>query len=273
MNRRISLLLSSLSLAVITACSQQSGPRTSNPALGSGQVATVNGDPIPESVFRLYAMTRANKEADALTPEERAAVIEDLIGFKVLAQAAEERGLLDERRIAAELELQRWQLIARALARRYLEENPATDAELRALYEENLPALASTQYKVRHILVTSREEAEAVIAELDGGKDFVVAAQERASGPTGPNGGDLGWLTEESLLQTFGEQVRSIEIGRYSSEPIQTDFGFHIVMLEESRAQEAPTLESIRTELTNAVDRRKVDAYVRSLRASADVQM
>jgi peptidyl-prolyl cis-trans isomerase C len=272
MKAGIPALVSSLSI-IAAACTQQSPPPDVNEALGAGQVATVDGEPIPESVFRLYAMTRMNKDADQLTPDERQAVIEDLVGFKVLAEEAEERGLLAERRVAAELELQRWQLIARASALRYLEENPATDAELQELYDENLPRLAATQYKARHILVETRDEAAAVIAELDAGKDFVAAAEERASGPTGPNGGDLGWLTEESFVQTFGEGVRTMNVGSYSSEPIQTDFGFHILLLEDTRAQDPPALDAIRTELANAVDRRKIDAYVKSLRDQAAVEI
>jgi len=252
-------------------CSQGQAPASSDSALGPGQVATVNGERIPESLFRFYAMNAAKKNADELTAEERAAVIEDLLRFKLLATTAEERGLLAERSMAAELEVQRLQLLARAMALRYLEENPATEAELQKIYEENLPSLAGTQYKARHILVESKEDAAGVIEQLRQGKDFVALAQEHSTGPTGPNGGDLGWFTAESMVQPVAEAVRAMQVGTYSNEPVQTDFGYHVILLEDTRTQEAPALDTVRAELTSAVDRQKLETYVQSLRTAATV--
>ena len=263
--------IASLIVVVVGGCSQEQAPANTDSTLGPGQVATVNGDPIPESLFRYYAMNATQKNPDELTAEERTAVIEELIGFKLLTTAAEERGLLTERTMAAELELQRLQVIARAMALRHLSENPATDAELQKIYDENLPRLAGTQYKARHILVESRDEAVAVIEQLRQGTDFVALAQEHSSGPTGPNGGDLGWFTADSMVQPVAQAVRAMEVGTYSSEPVETNFGFHVLLLEDTRTQEPPTLDAIRAELTNAVDRSKLEAFVRSLREGATV--
>jgi peptidyl-prolyl cis-trans isomerase C len=255
----------------VSSCSREPVSGSLDETLGPGQVATVDGEPIPESVYRLYAMATLKKNADELTAEERRSVIDDLIGFKLLAAAAQERGLLGERAVAAQLELQRMQSIARTMAVRHLEENPATEAELQEVYEQNLPRLSAAQYKARHILVETREAAEAVIEELQEGKDFIALAQEHADGPTGPNGGDLGWMTVESMTELFGDAVQTIEVGAYSREPIQTDFGFHVVMVEETRAQEPPALDQLRAELTSAVDRMKLDRYIQQLREAAVV--
>ncbi|HLF12298.1 MAG TPA: peptidylprolyl isomerase [Gammaproteobacteria bacterium] len=264
------ILIASLIVAA-GGCSQGEAPANADSALGPGRVATVNGDPIPESLFRYYAMNATQKNPDELTAEERTAVIEELIGFKLLTTAAEERGLLTERTMAAELELQRLQVIARAMALRHLSENPATEAELQKVYDENLPRLAGTQYKARHILVESKDEAVAVIEQLRQGTDFVALAQEHSSGPTGPNGGDLGWFTAASMVQPVADAVRAMEVGTYSSEPVETNFGFHVLLLEDTRTQEPPTLDAVRAELTNAVDRSKLEEFVRSLREGATV--
>jgi peptidyl-prolyl cis-trans isomerase C len=265
-----SALLSIFLVVLLAACSQRQAPATDG-ALGPGQVATVNSEPLPESLFRLYAMNAAQKNPDELTAEQRDGVIEDLVRLKLLAAAAEERGLPQERTIAAELELQRLQVTARSMARRYLEENPATDAEIQKMYEDNLPRLASTEYKARHILVESAEEAAAVIEELRQGKDFLALAQERSGGPTGPNGGDLGWFSAESMVQPVAQAVQSMQVGSYSNEPVQTDFGYHVLLLEDTRSREAPSLDSVRDELKNAVDRNKLQQLVTSLREAAEV--
>lgn len=263
-------LIASL-IAVASGCNQVQSPVATVSDLGPGEVATVNGEPIPESVFRFYVMNAAQKDPDALTPEERAAVIEDLVQFKLLTAAAEERGLMTERPMAAQLELQKMQAVARAMALRHLEENPATDADLQKLYEENLPRLAGLQYKARHILVESKDAAVAAIDQLKQGRDFVELAQEHSSGPTGPDGGDLGWFTAESMVQPVADAVRTMQVGTYSADPVETTFGFHVILLEDTRAQEAPTLDALREELSNAVDRTKLEAFVMSLREDATV--
>jgi peptidyl-prolyl cis-trans isomerase C len=266
--RHIALL--SFVLGVVACNQETASPPSAGAALGPDRVATVNDAPIPESLFRVYVIN-AQKDPDQLTPEERTAFIEGLVQMKLLADAAAEQGLLEERRIASELELQRWQLAARAMALRHLEQNPATDAELQALYDENLPRLGGTQYKARHILVESREDALGVIEQLRQGEDFVALATEHADGPTGPNGGDLGWFTPDSTVQPFADAVRTMQVGTYSTEPVQTDFGFHVILLEDTRTQEAPTLDAVRNELTNAVERNKIEAFVKSLSDAAAV--
>jgi peptidyl-prolyl cis-trans isomerase C len=261
------------SLAVLAAaCTQTSSPDATDAALGPGEVATVNGKRIPESVFRTYAPAVARKSADELTPEERKAVITDLAGIMLMANEAEEQGLLKERTVVAQLELTRLQLLARAMAARYIEQNPVTDAELQALYDENLPRLANQEYKARHILVETQEEADSVIQQLKQGRSFADLAAERASGPTGPNGGDIGWFTAASMSQPIVDAVSAMQVGAYSDQPVKTDYGYHVLLLEDTRAQEAPTLESMRQELTNAVQGKKIQDHLRALVEAATVE-
>jgi len=269
---RVTGSLAVASVAALTAsCTQSATPTAANDVLGPGQVATVNGQRIPESIFRVYTMSAMRKNADDLTPEERKAVIDDLVGVIVMADEAKKQGLPAERTVAAQLELARMQLTARAMATRYMEKNAASAAEIQAVYDENLPRLAGQQFKARHILVETQEEANAVIKELQQGKDFAELAKQRASGPTGPNGGDLGWFTADSMVQPVAEAVRAMKVGSYSTEPVKTEFGYHVLHLDDTRAQDPPTLDSMRQELTQAVERNKLQAYVRTLVQAATV--
>ena len=127
-----------------------------------------------------------------LSDEERDALIEEMIQFQLLAGAATDAGLTLEQDIAIDLELQRLQTLSRLMATRHLDENPITSLELQDAYEQNLDALSGVQYKARHILVDQEPEAVEIIGELQGGADFAQLAMERSTGPSGPNGGDLG---------------------------------------------------------------------------------
>jgi peptidyl-prolyl cis-trans isomerase C len=126
---------------------------------------------------------------------------------------------------------------------------------------------------VRHILLETQAEANRVIAQLNQGSDFVALAQERAEGPTGPNGGALGWLTLDSMPPTFAEAVRDMSVGSYSAQPVQTDSGYHVILLEDTQRQQPPALDDIRNDLTAAAERTVLDNYIKTLRESASVSV
>lgn len=256
----------------VAACTQNDQTRPGAAELGPTNVGTVNGRAIPESVFRVYALATLRKNADQLTPEERAALVDDLVGISVLVDQAQKEGLASSRSVAAQVELSRMQLVARAMANDYLAKNPVSDADLQKIYDENLPRLAPRQYKARHILLESEEEANAVLEQLRNGGDFVALATERADGPTGPNGGDLGWFTADSIVQPIANAIQTMEVGTYSAQPVRTEFGYHVLLLEDTREQEPPTLDSLRADLTSAAERQKIEDYINRLRQAADVK-
>jgi peptidyl-prolyl cis-trans isomerase C len=260
-----------LAMAVTVCACSRDGAGTSSADLGAARVAVVNGKPVPESVLRLYVRATERQDFDALSAADRERVINDVVGLELLAQQAEKDGLTASRTLAAQIELQRMQAVARAMAAEYLKNNPPTDADIRAIYDENLPRLSGEQYKLRHILVTTKAEADTVIAQLNQGSDFVALARARADGPTGPNDGDLGWLTADSLPQSFAEAIQTMAAGSYSPTPVQTDAGYHVILLEEKQRQEPPALEDIRADLSTAAERKRLDDYIKTLRDSATV--
>jgi len=256
----------------MSGCSQNSNAGPEN-ALGPGKVATVNGKPIAESVLRVYALAAGRKNFDDLSAEDRGKLLDELVGVEVLSQQAEKDGVSASRTLAAQIELQRLQLVARAMATSYLEKNPVTDADLQRVYDENLPRLTQEQYKTRHILVDTKDEAEKVIAQLRSGKQFADLAKERASGKTGPNGGDLPWFTAESMNPQIFAAVAAMKVGSFSQEPVQSEYGYHVLILDDTRKGEAPTMESLRKDLTAVAERNRLDDYIKTLRAGAKVSL
>ncbi len=239
--------------------------------LGTDTVATVNGQPVYESVFRSYALGRTQMSADDLNDQQREAVLDELVQLYVLAQAGEAAGIGSERNIAAQMELQRLNLLARTQVGRYQESNAPTELELREAYEANLARLSAPEYKARHILLEQESEAVAVIAELDGGADFSELAKQKSTGPTGPEGGDLGWFDAGTMVPPFSEAVSRMTKGSYSKTPVQTRFGYHVILLEDVKEGQAPGLDAVRDEMTTAVIQKKIQEYVEGLRDAATI--
>src|SRR6185503_18723138 len=267
------VLLFALMLSA-SACGQERNPNgAANAALGPTRATTVNNQAIPESVLRVYTLSTDGRNLDDLSPDEKAKVVEELIGVVLFAQQAEKEGLTASRTIAAQIELQRLQYVARSMATDYLDKNPPPEIQLQRIYDENLPRLSGQQYKARHILVETKEEAERVIAQLRDGRDFAALAQEHADGPTGPNGGALDWFTADSMPKPFADAVLALTKGSYTREPVQTDFGFHVILLEDTRKQEPPALADIRTQLVEAAQREQLATYLKSLRDAATISV
>jgi len=264
----ISIALSSVLL--VNACSTEEAAVTTPPALGA-VIAAVDGQVIYEPMLQHYARSRAQKEVDQLTPEEREGLLGELIQLRLLATAAQSEDFLTDDEFVAELELQRLQLIARRMIGTYLDQNPVTEAELQQAYAENSEQLAGTQYRARHILVEAESEAADIIQQLDEGADFQELARTRSTGPSGPNGGDLGWITADRMVPPFATAVRGMEVGTYSAAPVQTRFGWHVILLEEKSDARAPELDAIRGDITNLVEQQKVQQYLEQLQSQASI--
>jgi len=268
------LIATLLLLGSVGANAQDSAADAASDFLGPGNVATVNGKRVPESVFRLYTLGGLQVNPDALTPEAKKEVVTRLIYTLLLAEEAERRGLPQERRIAAQLELQRLQTLATFMSERHARENPPTEQELRAVYEENLPRLERTEYKARHIIVETEREAERLIADLDDGDDFAELAQEHSTGANASVGGDLGWLSVDTTVnEPFAEALVATTPGTHYPEPVQTEYGWHVIRVDETRQAPPPTMSSIQDELIAAVDAVHLQAFVDSLFEAADVEL
>ena len=234
-------------------------------------VATVNGVDIDSTVFDAYLESRFQKPAAQATAEERGTVERELTDIYLLTTQPKAKEFSDDPNIKAQLELQYRGTIAQAVARDFVESNPATEAEILAEYEAQLEQSSDKQYKARHILVQTQGEADALVKQLNEGEDFEALAKEFSTGPSGPNGGDLGWFAPDQMVKPFADAVVALDDGAYTKEPVQTQFGWHVILLNESRIKDAPALEEVRGELAQEIERAAVTKHIEDIMSKAEV--
>ncbi len=239
--------------------------------LASGEtIFTVNGTAVDSAVVDVYFASRLGNANTQPTPEQRTALMSELRDIYVLATQDLASEVIKDPQLAAQMELQRQGAIAQAVGARFFAELTVTEEEILAEYEEQLEQAPPLQFKARHILVATQGEAVDVIGRLDGGANFEELAREVSTGPTGANGGDLDWFTPNQMVAPFSTAVASMEDGVYTSTPVQTQFGWHVILREDSRESTPPTFESVRDAISQQVQQKKFEAHMKILRAAAD---
>jgi peptidyl-prolyl cis-trans isomerase C len=231
-------------------------------------VATVNGAEIDSEVFNVYLITRLQKPAFEATGEERDLILQELTDIYLLTSQPRARELENTAPTNAQIELQVRGVLAQAVATDFLSKNPASDAEILAEYNKQIESAPTLQYHARHILVESQGEAVALVTQLDGGADFAELAIANSTGPSAPSGGDLGWFAPNQMVKPFSDAVAALEDGAYTEAPVQSEFGWHVIKREESKANEPPTLESVRDAVKQNIEQTKFQKYLEGLRAS-----
>ena len=233
-------------------------------------LATVNGEPITEADLAFAPVQ--DQQAAATPVAERARRLATMIELRSIAAAAEAAGLANEdfeRRLRAV----RDQQLAAAYMRSRID-GQLTEESLRARYEREVANFdAPEEIRASHILVETEEEARAVIADLEGGADFAELAAERSTGPSGPNGGDLGYFGPGRMVPAFDEAARALEIDEVSSDPVKTQFGFHVIKVTDKRTAEAPPFEAVQDQIRQIEGREREIAEVNRLRSEAQIEI
>ena len=242
---------------------------TTASAINAETIFSVNGAEVDSAVVDLYFNSRLGNQGGQATPEQREALMSELRDIYILATQESAASLADTPRIAAQLDLQRRSILAQAVASEIIQAIEISEDEILAEYNQQIELAPPQQFKARHILVASQGEAVDIIGELDGGANFEDLAKEKSTGPSGPNGGDLGWFSPNQMVAPFATAVEAMEDGDYSSEPVQTQFGWHVILREDSRDSEPPTLESSRENIRAVVQQRKFQEKLDELRAAA----
>ena len=232
-------------------------------------VKTVNGAEIDSALVDFYVESRTQRPAGEATEDQRQALVAELTDIFLLATQKAATKYENDPRIRAQIELQRRSVIAQAVATEYISGISVSDAEMQAEYDAQMAMAPAEQFKARHILVESQGEAQEIIGELDKGGNFEELAKTRSQGPSGPSGGDLGWFAPNQMVKPFSDAVVAMKNGEYSKTPVQTQFGWHVILREDSRATEAPTLDSVSDTLRQAVQQRKFEEYLEELRMTA----
>ena len=236
-------------------------------------VAKVGGVEITERELAFAQADLGDQYQNVPEDQRLAAVLNSLIDIKVLAQAAEKDGMAENETFKARMAFLR----DRALHNTYFQEkalNSITDEEVKARYDKEISAVKpEMEVSARHILLKTKEEAEAVIKELDGGKDFAEVAKEKSTGPTGPAGGDLGFFAKGQMVPEFEAAAFALKKGEYTKEPVQTQFGWHVIKKEDERESTPPAFDAVKDQVRQLVLREKYVALVEEARKVAAVEV
>jgi peptidyl-prolyl cis-trans isomerase C len=225
--------------------------------------------PFSQEVLSLMLESRIQKPASQASGEERAAAVDELTNIYVISSLPRAVELGEDPRIMAQLELQERAILFNALANDFLANNQATEQEIFNAYEEQVALVPPKEFKARHILVDTQAAAIALIEELQGGANFVELAKEHSTGPSGSSGGDLGWFTVQAMVKPFSDAVSVMEDGAFTVEPVQTEFGWHVILRENSRESAPPPLDSVRDVIKQRVEQDKFQKFMTNAREQA----
>ena len=235
-------------------------------------LAVVNGKPVPSS--RVEALKQqVERSGRPVTPEILAQIKEELIAREIFVQEARKRGLEASDDYKTQLELARQSLLIRELFANFQKKNPVTDAEIKAEYDKFVAANGGKEYRARHILVEKEDEAKALIADLKKGGKFEDLAKKASKDPgSGANGGDLDWASAASYVPEFSNAMVKLEKGQMTDVPVKSQFGFHIIRVDDVREAQLPKLEEVKPQISQQLTQTKLGKFQEDLRAKAKVQ-
>lgn len=252
------LVIAAPAIAPLAASAQDGADRV---------VATVNGETI--TLGQMIVMRQSIEDPQMAGLPDQA--LWDMMLDQLIRQTAMAATGSENAGVRAQLELQRRNTLATAAVGQVAGPEP-TEAEVQAAYDKLFAATGPvTEYSAAHILVDSEEAALEVKARLDEGADFGTLAEERSTGPSGPNRGDLGWFSPDQMVPPFAEAVKAMQKGQIS-EPVKTDFGWHVIKLNDTRLREAPPLDEVREQIVQLVRRDRVEAEIARVMGEAKIE-
>jgi peptidyl-prolyl cis-trans isomerase C len=235
-------------------------------------VATVNGTPLHHSDVVASARglpEQYQQQIDLIFP----ALVERLVGLELLAQAGRDANLANDPEVQKMMKAYESQAIRQVYMTNLIHDG-VTDAEIQKRYDAYVAANPpKTEIHARHILLKTKEEAVAVIAELDKGANFAELAKTKSTDPAASNGGDLGYFLPEEMVKPFADAAMALEKGKYTETPVQTEFGWHVIFLVDKRERKPPSLDEMKQELQSQVAEEIVGKKVEVLRAKAKIQL
>lgn len=235
-------------------------------------VAVVNGKPISKADFDQYAQQLRGK-AKVDTAEASQSLVDQLVMEELLVQQADKEKLADDPQVKQQLQMLQRSVLASTVVRRMLSENTPSDDAIKKEYETAVAAMKGKEYKASHILVDSEDKAKEIIVELKKGGNFAELAKAKSSDGSAANGGDLGWFTPSMMVPPFAQAVAKMEKGKVSETPVQTPFGWHVILLEDVRDATPPTLDELKPQIAQMLQSRTVNDYLGKLKAGAKIEV
>jgi peptidyl-prolyl cis-trans isomerase C len=233
--------------------------------------AVVNGKPIPST--RVDAMVKQmTAQGQKDTPELRNMIREELINREIFTQEAEKRGLADSAEFKSQIEFARQQILIRALVQDYAKGVKPNEADVKAEYEKQKSAMGDKEYRARHILVEKEDEAKKIVTDLKAGKKFEELAKKSKDPGSAAKGGDLDWASPGNYVPEFSAAMVKLQKGQYTQEPVKSQFGYHVIRLDDVRAAQVPPLEQVKPQIEEALTQQKLAAFQKDLKDKAKIQ-
>jgi peptidyl-prolyl cis-trans isomerase C len=262
------LVISALGMLFAVGCTKAETPTDA----AAKPVAVVNGQPISRDVWNLYVKTRhGGKTPGDLTENQQSEALEELIRMYAGAQEADKQKL-DVGEPKARLELVGQSARAELLYKKYTEGVEPTEAELKAEYDARIAEAPKNEFHARHILVDDEAKAKDLIAQLDKGASFEQLAKDNSKDGSSTEGGDLGWFNPSQMVKPFSDAVQQLEVGKYTAVPVKSEFGWHVIKLEEKRATTPPPYDAVKAQLGPLVNQKKFEAHLKELVTNAKVE-
>ncbi|CAM8655861.1 SurA Parvulin-like peptidyl-prolyl isomerase [Comamonadaceae bacterium] len=235
-------------------------------------VAIVNGKAVPKSRIDALAQQVA-RSGRPVTPEMQGQLREEIIAREIFVQEAQARGLDASDEYKNQLELTKQSILIRELFADFQKKNPVTDEETKAEYDKFASANAGKEYRARHILVEKEDQAKALIAQLKKGAKFEDLAKKNSKDPgSGANGGDLDWANASSYVKEFSDALTALSKGKTTDAPVKTQFGYHIIRLEDVREAQLPKYDDVKPQIAQQLQQQKIAKFQEDLRAKAKVE-
>jgi peptidyl-prolyl cis-trans isomerase C len=262
---RILLLLLSLALPCASVMAQETK------AAAGKAVATVNGKPIPQSRFDVL-LAQQKAQGTAETDELKKQIKEELVRREILAQEATKKGMDKKTDIVAQMDMARQSVLISAYLQEFVKTHPISDEQLKKEYDEIVKQMGSKEYKARHVLVDKEEDAVVIIEKLKKGEKIDDLAKQSKDPGSKDKGGDLGWAVPANYVKPFAEALTGLQKGKFTEKPVKSDFGYHVILLEDVRDMKLPSFDEAKPGLTQRMQQQQVQNQIMELRKAAKIQ-
>lgn len=244
-------------------------------ALDADTVASVNGVNITQKQYQEHMKQRsaAQNQQGQQAPVNRQMVLDELINREVLLQEAKKLKLDKDKAVVAQLANLKNNVLIQTLISRSPAAKPVADKELKEVYDQQIGQADPTEYHARHILLKDEAAAKKIIEKLNDGANFEELAKSESTGPTGKDGGDLGWFSAAQMVPEFSTATAAMKKGTHSQTPVKTQFGWHVIKLEDSRKRELPKFEDVKNQITPMIQNKRLQEYVLKLRSNAKIEI
>lgn len=234
-------------------------------------IATVNGTKLNQSMLQFYALERRQIDPKNSTPMNQ--LVDDIINMQLLKEEALKNKLEKTDDFKARMNFINLSMLSQVAMINFLDNNPIPEEALKKEYDSKIGKMDVTELKASHILVTEEATAKEVIKKLSKGSKFVDLAKEYSTGPSASKGGDLGWFSPQRMVPEFSQAVLALKDNTYTKQPVQTQFGWHIILRHGQRQGTPPMFEEVKPSITATLEQESIQKHINELRKKADIKI